>query len=119
MPKNRLNSVNRLGTMMTTRRIGNGGGLILSAPSGRGILRQHGAPHADPVPRLDLHGGPGRQREEDVGTRAEADQAEPRRLRGALAQLPVGDDAARDQSGDLAYQHPSARPAHSDGGLLV
>ena len=33
MPKNRLNSVNRLGTTMTTRRSGNGGGLMGTPPA--------------------------------------------------------------------------------------
>src|ERR1043165_5897687 len=83
------------------------------------ILRQHGPTDADHIARLDLDDRTRGEGQEDVGARAEADEAEPSRLRRAVAGLWIGDDAPRDQARDLPHQHAPARPFDADRRLLV
>src|SRR5438067_6628579 len=83
------------------------------------VLGEHGAaePHAITEPHLADRTR--REREEDVGARAESDETEPCALGDAVTELGVGHDAPRDQTGDLAYQDGPARSADADRCLLV
>src|SRR5438105_12521459 len=83
------------------------------------VLREHGAadPHAITEPHL--HDRTRREREEDVGARAESDETEPCALGDAVTKMGVGHDAPRDQTGDLSYQDGPARSADANRCLLV
>src|ERR1051326_2592227 len=54
MPKNRLNSVNRLGTTITTRRIGVGKALTTDTPPARSPRRPPGPPPPRAPPALGV-----------------------------------------------------------------
>src|SRR2546421_10926609 len=107
MPKNRLKSVNRLGTTMTTRRIPGPGNRLMARTSrcSSGILREQRGARADPVPHHDPHGGPGRDRQEHVPPRPQADHSQPPPLTHVGSRLPLGDDAAGG--------HPPRPPPHT------
>src|SRR5438105_15582881 len=83
------------------------------------VLREHGAadPHAIAEPHLDDRTR--REREEDVGARAESDETEPCALGDAVTKMGVGHGAPRDQTRDLAYQGRPATSAERDQRLRV
>src|SRR2546427_2970781 len=116
MPKNRLKSVNRLGTTMTTRRIPGPGNRLMARTSrcSSGILREQRGARADPVPHHDPHGGPGRDRQEHIHPRPAPDHSQPLPLTHVVSRLPVGDDAAGDQPGDLPHPNRPPRGAPTD-----
>src|SRR5213595_1373674 len=99
MPKNRLKSVNRLGTTITTRRIGVGKALTTDTPPARSPRRGPGHPPPRAAPAA-------RRRRETHRRARDARRAhghDPLRLAHALAlrraraHRAVGDDTPRDE----------------------
>src|SRR2546427_9002131 len=78
MPKNRLNSVNRLGTTMTARRmLGRGKRLIRTvSPRSRAVLGEQRGARANALPHGDAHRRPSGIRKEHVDPRPEPDHPE-------------------------------------------
>src|SRR2546426_5306419 len=120
-PKNRLKSVNRLGTTITTRRmLGRGKRrMFMGSPRSPAVLRQQGGARPDAVAHSHPHGRACRRREGHVHARPEPDHPQPLALLRAISRFPVRDDATRDQPSDLAHQHRPPSRAHADRGLLV
>src|SRR5438270_13833718 len=117
-PKNRLKSVNRLGTTITTRRmLGRGKRrTFMGSPRSPAVLRQQGGARPDALAHGHPHGRARRHREEQVHARPEPDHPQPLALLRAISRFPVRDDATRDQPRDLPHQHgppPRAQPAQA------
>src|SRR2546430_3945115 len=120
-PKNRLKSVNRLGTTITTRRmLGRGKRRTFTgSPRSPAELRQQGGARPDALAHGHPHGRARRHREEQVHARPEPDHPQPLALLRAVSRFPVGHDATRDEPGDLPHQHRPPSRAQPDRGLLV
>src|SRR5438046_4949775 len=75
MPKNRLKSVNRLGTTITTRRmLGRGKRrIVMGSPRSRAVLRQQRGARPDALAHGHPHGRTCRQRKEHIHARPESD----------------------------------------------
>src|SRR5437588_11144820 len=119
-PKNRLKSVNRLGTTITTRRmLGRGKRrTFMGSPRSPAVLRQQGGARPDAVAHDHPHGRTGRRGKKQVHARPEPDHPQPLALLRAISRFPVRDDATRDQPCDLPHHHGPPARAQPPRGLL-